>query len=183
MSKQNILIGILGVVLIVSIFFNVMFYVKNQDLKIAGEILYYESEANSAYKHFVMAEEYYNFASINYDYNEWYSAIDNCVLSRKESGEYTQKLRAIKAQITNDGEIFVVYKQMIDESIKIQENLYEACEYLESALRQYAVNDFEGGGSNIDLHNDKIRDRDNAVRKYNDLIEEYKIELGKLVGK
>lgn len=122
--------------------------------------------------------EHYNYAVEAYDYGEYGRVIENCKQSRSYSSDYTNALRLTKANIKDREEkIFFLYNEIIQENIKIYENLYEACEYLESASRQYEVEDYVGGGDNIELMNEKIEAHDKAVRKHNDLIGEYKLEI------
>ena len=64
----------------------------------------------------------------------------------------------------------------------MDESLYEACEYFESAARYYKTYydqydelhySFNAGGGQIESMNEKIMAHDDAVRRHNDLLAEY----------
>ncbi len=127
------------------------------------------------------AMEYYITASQNYDLDNYDAAILNCEFSREYSSDHAQRLREIKFEVEQQNDkIFLILRRMISTDIDIDNNLYEACEYFESASRQYAVEDFLGGGDNIDLHNEKIEYHDDAVERYNSALAEYTYELKNL---
>ena len=121
-------------------------------------------------------DQFYDLASLsNVEYN--------CKQARDYFLEGTQKLRATKSELKNhDEQIFVIYREMINTHINIYNNLYEACEYFESASRQYAGGDWANGDESIILMNEKIMAHDSGVNRYNDLIEDYSRELDKLIS-
>ena len=72
----------------------------------------------------------------------------------------------------------------------MNENIFEACEWFETASRHYAHYakettpeddpSFELGNSAIEEMNIKINNHDDAVRRHNYVLEEYRLQLEKL---
>ena len=59
--------------------------------------------------------------------------------------------------------------------IDINWAMYEACEYFESASRNYAKGFYKTGDSEIDLANKKIAKHDSMIREYNRYISKIKV--------
>ena len=134
-----------------------------------------------------LGDEYYNIAMLSYERGEYSETEKNCLLARKYYTNHIQELKAEQSKITRDDKVFNIYKNVLDESIKIYENTYEACEWFESASRHYEYYylvttpyddmSFEQASSAIDEMNKKIDARDNAVREHNSLLEDFKLEM------
>jgi len=129
----------------------------------------------------VQAENYYTLASEYYDVSEYTMVITNCEISRDYATEYMQELREVKIKVSEmEGDIFEIYSDIIGEEIYRRTNLYEACEYFESASRSYNVGDYDLGDKNIEEHNVKIANHDESVERFNNLLAQYSIELKEL---
>lgn len=182
--SNKILITILIIAL--AIFVSATIFLGNNNLNLRDKNNIYQ-ELNSIQSKLADLTElsdkalaYYDEASIEYDYNNYDKSISRCQLSRDTISIYNQKLREVKAGIERKEKIFDLYKNLIDENIIIYNSLYEACEYFESANRQYDANDYTNGGENIDLMNEKIRAHDRAVERYNSILAEITTEMQKL---
>ena len=140
------------------------------------------------------ADDYYDLATLSYERSDYNNAELNCKLARAKYSAYTQLLKEEKVKLADEsGKVFELYDGMLRESITLNENLYEACEWLETASRHYAYYyqkttpyddpSFEQGDAAIDESNKKIDAHDDAVKKYNSLLAEYNLELNKLLDK
>ncbi len=139
----------------------------------------------------IEAEFYYTEAGYDYENRNYNSLQTNCRLSRERSSTYVQGLRDIKATITEEEPIFLTYKDILSEGVIIYNNLFEACEYFESAARYYKTYyqpgtpyddmSYDMGTGEIEMMNEKIKKHDDAVNRYNDLLAEYKVELEGMV--
>ena len=137
-------------------------------------------------------ELYYELAGYSYEDQDYKSVESNCRISRQEYFKATGLLSKQRAKISDDDEpILLLYREAIDEEINIYNNIYEACEYFESAARYYdkyfntdvAYDDmsFDIGTAEIENMNEKIKAHDEAVVRYNNLLEEYKLALNNLI--
>ena len=130
--------------------------------------------------------ESYNLAMKNYDLEEYLLVISNCESAREYGSEYTQNIRESKYLAEQqEGILFDILSKMYSAEIEIEINRYEACEYIESAARQYEAGDYYGGDLNIEAHNEKIAAHDAAVNRHNTFLAEYSYELkngGYIVG-
>jgi len=159
-------------------------------LILKSEISVYEvnlvsGEADNLYEIASMSYENYNFKDV-----ELY-----CKLAREKYLEAGQGYRDIKATLkSEDNEIINTYKKMLDELIKISDNMYEACEHFESASRYYSKVDWDSythkteedkniamGNKEIDKMNEKIRAHDKAVENFNHLSSELKQQINELI--
>ena len=137
-----------------------------------------------------MADRYYAEASFAYEEGDYNSVETNCRIAReyylKESQGYKRIKAELKAREIED-KLIDIYIDFLDTSIEIANNMFEACEHFESAARYYDKyyntdvpyddSSHDMGTSEIDMMNEKIRNHDEAVERYNNLLEEFKIEL------
>jgi len=141
------------------------------------------------------ANDYYLEAGYAYE-NEDYNGVEtNCRIARsyyhEASQEYLRILAELKGYEVNDT-LIDKYSDCLELASEINLNMYEACEHFESASRYYdiyfntdvPVSDvsFKMAGNEIDAMNEKIRLHDDNVRKYNQLINEFQVELEKRIS-
>jgi len=177
--------GIIAI-LIVSILLNVVLMVspnqsQQNDITFLKSVIKISVDDKNIEDKATLAEEYYSMAIVSYDLEDYDSMITNCEASRRNSADYVSDVRDIKSRIKNRQEtLFVIYSKIYDETIDIYNNLYESCEYLESAARSYKLDNYEMGSVNIDGSNEKIDAHDVAVNRYNELLSDYFLELENL---
>ena len=124
---------------------------------------------------------YYTECSNAYDEDSLSMVEYYCQKSRDESSIYSQKLRELKTEIPeNNMEIFKIRKQMIEVEIEYLFALYESSEYLESAQRAYTAENWDMGSVNIDGQNERIKDHDDGIEDYSNLLAEYNKLKGEL---
>lgn len=139
------------------------------------------------------AERYYEEASLSYERQDYINTEAKCKSARESYSKHIQNVKREQIEKRNYTEnIFNIYNQMLDEEIKVSESIYEACEWFEEASRHYDYYfkettpyddpSYEQGGSAIEEMNKKINAHDDAVRRYNYLLEEFNIEKDKIVG-
>jgi hypothetical protein len=136
------------------------------------------------------ADSYYDESSLAYEDMIYSSVESNCRLAREKYTSHAQGIREIIAGIDSSEKIMTIYKDMLTEQVNIDMNMYEACEHFESASRYYAkyyldstsADDpsYDMGGSEIDAMNEKIKEHDDAVERYNTLLAEYSVELERI---
>lgn len=178
-SKHIIILYLLLVILV----FGLIYTTTTKQVCEEGiykELYYFDSIYDGTYESEELANGYYDLASEAYDLLDYSGVILNCQLSRDYSSLHVQEVREVIAEMDSEEELFLIYKNMLQEEVKIYNNLYEACEYFESSARCYNNNDYDCGGTNIDGHNEKIRAHDDAVNKYNEYFAEYNVLLRKL---
>jgi len=130
------------------------------------------------------AEGYYDLASLAYEKGDFNSAEQNCQLARIYFSQEAQGYRRLRSQLRSyeiSHPLIDLYIEELNEQIKIAENSYEACEHFESAARHYSNNDYEEGNAEIEEVNKKIELRDDAVRRYNSLLEDFRIVLSNMI--
>ncbi len=126
------------------------------------------------------AEQYYEEASYEYENGNYNLVESNCRLAREYYSEESQGYKKIKAELKAckiEDKLIYIYIDSLDAMIKVTNNMFEACEHFESASRYYDMNNYDMGGSEIDGMNEKIKDHDKAVEVYNNLLEEFRVEL------
>ncbi len=131
-----------------------------------------------------IANQYYDEASFAYEDKDYNSVERDCRLAREYYAEESQGYKRIKAELKAteiEDKLIYIYIDTLDASIEVANNMFEACEYFESAVRYYDINDYDMGGSEIDGMNEKIRAHDKAVEEYNNLLEEFRVELEKRI--
>ncbi len=132
------------------------------------------------------AERFYDEASYSYEDGNYNLVESNCRLSREYYSEGSQGYRKIKAELKSkeiEDKLIYIYFDILNSMIKITDSMFEACEYFESASRYYNMEDYAMGGGEIDFMSKKIRDHDEEVEIYNNLLEEFKVELEKRIIK
>lgn len=178
--NKNYIIFVLAVVLVGLSFYTTILFNENN---LYEDIFVIEAKAREIDEIRIQATQSYDRASISYDLDEYDLVISYCEDSRDLSSKYMQEMRQLAVQVDeHDDEIFAIFSDMIREYINIYTNLYESCEYFESAARQYENGDYDGGDASIELHNEKIRLHDAAVERSNQLLARYNHELSKLGG-
>ncbi len=130
------------------------------------------------------AEQYYEEASYAYE-NENYNLVEsNCRLARGYYSEESQGYKRIKAElkaVENEDKLIYIYVDVLDAIIEVTNNMYEACEYFESAARYYNMGNYDMGGIEIEGMNEKIIAHDNAIERYNNLLEDFRVEIEKRI--
>jgi len=137
-----------------------------------------------------MAERYYAEASYDYEDGNYKSLETNCRLAREYYLQESQGYKSIKAEIKSLGikdNLIDIYVNTLDELIIISNSMFEACEHFESVARYYEIYyntnvpyddmSYDMGSREIEMMNDKIKEHDYAVERYNNLLEEFKVEL------
>ena len=138
------------------------------------------------------AESYYSEASYFYENQEYKLVESNCRLARDYYSRESQGYKSIKSELL-DSEIkdnlIDIYIDSLDSIIEMTNNMYEACEHFESAVRYYdkyyntnvSIYDtsYDMGTSEIDTMNEKITAHDKAVENYNQYLEDFRVELSK----
>lgn len=128
----------------------------------------------------------YTVAGLYYEENNFIEVIQACVKAREFFGESSQDHKRSKAsfekalQFNTDENYAVLLGYLIkmnEAGSILQTNMYEACEYFESAANYYRVGDKAGGDSSINRMNDKIRSHDNQVTIYNDYLAKSEAQL------
>lgn len=138
------------------------------------------------------AESYYEEASYAYEDMDYKEVERNCRLAREYYYEESQGYRKVKAELKDketDNKLIVLYIEKLDLLSEITDNMFEACEYFESAARYYYVYydtgvpsddmSYDMGTGEIDRMGEKILAHDEAVKKYNNVLEEFRFELEK----
>ena len=183
-SSSKITFPIFFALLVILIVLAILFGIASMENKMLKTILITDSGYVEVTGYEADADYYYTQASLSYEYNEFNDVVDNCEIARGYYFDATQEQRRLKAKLKDAGiehKLINLYISILDEGIEINNNMYEACEYFESASRQYDYYDYWDGDINIDLMGDKIRDRDKAVERYNDYLAEYNLEMEKLI--
>lgn len=139
------------------------------------------------------AESYYELAGYAYEDGDYNYVISNCVMARDYFMETVNGFEKIKSKLLDskiNHTLIDLYISMIDQQLEMNYNLYEACEYFESASRYYdkyyntgvPYNDpsYDMGGEEIKKMNEKIMAHDDAVEIYNSLSSDFIIELEKI---
>lgn len=178
MKFQTKLVGGLILLLVFSLIGNVILHRENSTYE---SILVTESKLNELYETRLKANTYFDISGKYFDVNEWDEAITNCELSRESAVIYEQGLRETLVDL-GDSKIDNLYKNIIQSLLTISISKYEACEYLESASRQFNINLTDEGNSNIEEYNQKIRTHDRAVENHNHYLALLNKEVAELGG-
>lgn len=136
------------------------------------------------------AEQYYEEAGYSYEDGNYNLVESNCRLAREYYSEESQGYKRIKAELKAkeiEDNLIYIYIDSLDALIEVTNNMFEACEHFESASRYYDIYyntdisyddmSYDMGTGEMDMMNEKIRDHDKAVEKYNNLLEEFRVEL------
>lgn len=138
------------------------------------------------------AETYYDLAGMSYEEENYKGVERNCKLAREYYSEESQGYRKIKADLNSrnlNDKLIDIYVDGLDAVIEITNSMYEACEYFESTARYYDTYyntnvpyddmSYDMGTGELVMMNKKIKAHDDAVEKYNQLLEDFRIELKK----
>lgn len=142
-----------------------------------------------------MGSQYYEEASYSYENGDYNLVESNCRLAREYYLEESQGYRRIKAELKAveiEDKLIYLYIDTLDASTEMADNMFEACEHFESAVRYYDIYyntdvpsddmSYDMGGREINMMNEKIRDHDEAVERYNNLLEEFRVELERRIN-
>jgi len=132
------------------------------------------------------ANRYYDLADLCYEEQDYKCVESNCKIARGYFSKSAQGYHDIKAKVIDkelDHEIINIYVSMLNENANQNYNMFEACEYFESASRYYNIyfntnvpyddSSFEMGGEQIDAMSKKILAHDESVIRYNKLLSKY----------
>lgn len=141
------------------------------------------------------AEQYYTEASYSYEDGNYNLVESNCRLARGHYLEESQGYKRIKAELKAKeikDDLIYIYIDSLDALIEITNNMYEACEHFESVARYYDIYyntdvpyddmSYDMGSGEMDMMNEKIGAHDEAVEKYNNLLEEFRAELKRRIN-
>ncbi len=141
------------------------------------------------------ASQYYGEASYSYEDGNYKLVESNCRLARGYYLEESQGYKKIKAELNAkeiEDELIYLYINILDASIEMSNNMFEACEHFEVVARYYdkyyntnvPYDDmsYNMGTAELDMMNEKIRDHDKAVENYNNFLEEFRVELEKRIN-
>lgn len=138
-----------------------------------------ETQSNDAVE---SAKGYLADAVQAYELKKFADVQVNCQMSRQKFAEANGVLRQLMVQIKNDKpRIFIIYAQVINKSVAMNDQVYEACEHFESASRYYEQYDETMAIKEMQAMNENILQHDALAGEYNDLLAEYKIEVDKLL--
>jgi hypothetical protein len=185
MNKKE-LTGVFLIIAFLLVILGVVLFNQTND-KVYKDLLIINSKEVSISDISIEANSYYNEASLDYEVTNYDSLQTNCRLARDKFSLHSQGLREIISTINSDNELLELKKDMLEEEIIIDNSMYEACEHFESAARYYDIyyntnvpttdSSYDMGGQEIDAMNEKIREHDLAVNRYNSLLAEYTIKL------
>jgi len=136
------------------------------------------------------ADSYYSEASFAYEDGNYNLVGSNCRLARDYYSETSQGYKRIKAELKAteiEDKLIELYIESLELNSEISLNMFEACEYFETASRYYDTyfntnvpyddSSYDMGTTQIEMMGEKIEDHDRNVRDYNDKLEDYRIEL------
>lgn len=193
-SLLNSFMFMILVLAILLILFVVALNNSQKENKLLSEILKADINLAAVSIDSQMADVYYDEASYDYEDGNYKSVESNCRIAREYFFQESQGYKTIKAEMKAleiKDNLITLYINSLDELIEISNNMFEACEHFESAARYYETYyntdvpyddmSYEMGTSEIEMMNEKIADHDYAVEKYNNLIEDFKVELKKRI--
>lgn len=194
-TLKYLIYGLLLVIIILSFIFLVSY---NQKQELSNEIILYktiiyaDSQVSEVYVIEQRAESYYSEASYFYDYGDYKLVESNCRIARgyyAEANEGYLNIQFYLESLEIEDELIKIYIESMGVLAEIKWNMYEACEYFESAARQYNIyfntdvlvedSSFDMGESNIETMGEKINLHDENVRKYNDILNKFKSKLNR----
>ena len=140
----------------------------------------------------IKGEEYYLLASEDYILENYRGVVINCEKARDYYSQEGQRYRNLKAELEleKQNKIIILYQDLLSEQVVIAENMYEACEYFESASKYFEIYyntdvpyddaSFEMGNFEIESMNKRINLHDDAVRRNNDILSKITAQLSRL---
>lgn len=175
-------------------FFAISLQSANAENKLFKTILYADTQVVEVSVDSQKALDYYTEASFAYEKADYPGVESNCRLARGYFLSVGSKYKNIEAELEAKDmkdSLIDIYINELKLLAEIQLNLYEACEHFESAARYYntyyktnvPANDpsYDMGTKSIESMNEKIDLHDENIRKYNNLLADYKIELEKRI--
>ena len=163
---------------------------SNQEIDLYKTILKADTDLLEISIDSQQAESYYAEAGYSYEYMDYKSVEQNCRLARNHYFEESQGYKKIKAELKDkeiENELITLYLEKLDLLSEISINMFEACEYFESAAGYYDTYfntnvpyddlSYDMGNQEIEMMGEKIRAHDNAVERYNNKLAEFNVEL------
>ncbi len=136
------------------------------------------------------AESYYDEASYSYEDMDYKEVEKNCRLARDYYSAQSQGYKEVKAELNSKGlddKLIIIYVEQLDLLSEISNNMFEACEHFEVAVRYYdtyfnsnvSYDDisYDMGNGEMTMMNEKIKAHDNAVERHNNKLAEFQNEL------
>ncbi len=174
-------------ILVVAFSFNMN---TNKELTVYKAILKANSDTGEISLTEQMADAYYVEAGFFYEKHDYGNVESSCRLARTAFSETGQVYRQISSELENleiDDELIALKIESFSILAETQGNLYEACEYFESAVRYYDVyyngnvsyddTSYDMGTGEINKMNEKIRLHDENIGKYNRLLSDFNTKL------
>jgi len=134
------------------------------------------------------ADYYYDLADYYYSYGSFQEMIDNSVMARSYYLSSSQEYKNAKALFeqankiapSNYYELINNYIGLCDAGSNIDSCMYEACEYFESASRQYDLYYQTGDEGYYDVANSELERGNEKIREHDRLVEDYNIYLAQI---
>jgi len=193
LNKWKITTFFLGAVIILMIVTSFVL-TKDSENELLKTILKADSDISKVSIDSQEADIYYDLAYLAYENQDFDGVESNCKLARMNYAEVSQKYKKIITELKNSQskhKLIEIYIEILNKTIEIEDSMYEACEHFESAARYYD-NYYNGnvpygdisydmGSQEIGGMNEKIKVRDLAVEGHNQLLEDFRFELEKLI--
>jgi len=192
--KMNVVV-IIGIVLIVCLaLLSIFLFAQNSKIKhetlLFKTILYADSQVLEVSLTSQKGGSYYTEASFFYENQNYKNVESSCRLARGYYSESSQGYREIRSELESaeiEDPLINLYSDGLELLAEIELNMFEACEHFESASRYYekyyntkvSYDDpsYDMGTSEIEAMNEKIVLHDENVRKYNDILGDFRVEL------
>lgn len=188
-------VAIISVLLIFSIGFFVL-YEQNKNT-IEKIRFYYDLDAkvlNIQKQNEIKAEEYYVLAGESYIEQDYKRLISNCEKAREYFSLSGQEYRELMSSIEDKkrSELSDLYIDILEEKVIIDMNMYEACEYFETAGKYYEIyyfanvpyddQSYDMGTAAITSMNEKIASHDLAIERHNLILSKITNKIKEIVG-
>ena len=193
----SLIILVIGLVILIAgiIFQNRTITELESENELYKILLQVNAESKDLSMDSLLADEYYELAGSDYENSNFRGVEQNCKIAREHYFKSAESYRDLKIKLENSGiedKLITLYSQTLSKLVDTENNMFEACEYFESASRYYEKYfndvdyndaDFEMGASEIEKMNEKILTRDKNVEDYKDLVSEFNLELKKRLDK
>jgi len=179
-KRAIIVVGILMVILFIVTF---QFSVIENENKLLKTLMIADKDWSELTIPEQKADMYYDLAGYDYEDGNYKSVESNCIIAREYYMDVVSGFNKMKAEMVEKSISHIlidIYIDLIGEKVDMSYNMYEACEHFEAAARSYDSYDYDVGGGEIEMMNEKIIAHDDAVERYNKLMSEYSVELKKL---
>lgn len=196
MEKTNLkLIAISEFVVILILIGSILFMalysdIGNSENNLYKTILRADAKVSDASLLSDKALNYYDQAGISYERQDYRNVESSCKLARSSFSDASQGYLEVASELKRsnlEDPLVDNYVERLGLLSEIQLNLYEACEHFESAARYYNIyyntdvpyydQSYDMGTGEIDAMNEKINLHDANVRKHNEILADYTIEL------